>query len=114
MPPDQFAGIAAFRVGIVGVPVPTFCQPHTAPEPPFHSAHVLHDKLKRDIISFGKSGSSNLQGYVGNPISWLNYIKNSRFAKLGNPDEIIVYFYEGNDLNDNLLDLKLRYIERGY
>ena len=82
--------------------------------PPFHSAHVLHDKLNRDIISFGKSGSSNLQGYVGNPISWLNYLKNSRFAKLGNPDEIIIYFYEGNDLNDNLMDLKLRYIERGY
>ena len=81
--------------------------------PPFHSAHVLHDKLGKDIISFGKSGSSNLQGYVGNPISWLNYLKNSRYS-LGNPSEIIVYFYEGNDLNDNLVDFKLRYIDRGY
>jgi len=82
--------------------------------PPFHSAHVLHDKLGKDIISFGKSGSSNLQGYVGNPISWLNYLKNSRFSKIGNPSEIIVYYYEGNDLNDNLVDFKLRYIDRGY
>lgn len=82
--------------------------------PPFHSAHILHDKLKKDIITFGKSGSSNLQGYVGNPISWLNYIKNSRFSSLGDPEEIIVYFYEGNDLNDNLMDFKLRYIDRNY
>jgi len=82
--------------------------------PPFHSAHILHDKLKKDIISFGKSNSSNLQSLVGNPISWLNYIKNSRFSKLRNPEEIIVYFYEGNDLDDNLLDLKLRYVDRGY
>lgn len=82
--------------------------------PPFHSANILHDKMKRDIITFGKSGSSSLQGLVGNPISWLNYLKNSRFSKLGNPDEIIIYFYEGNDLNDNLMDFQLRYIERGY
>jgi len=82
--------------------------------PPFHSAHVLHEKLKKDIISFGRANSSNLQSLIGDPISWLNYIKNSRFSKLGNPEEIIVYFYEGNDLNDNLEDLKLRYIDRGY
>ena len=60
--------------------------------PPFHSAHVLHEKLKKDIISFGRANSSNLQSLIGDPISWLNYIKNSRFSKLGNPEEIIVYF----------------------
>lgn len=82
--------------------------------PPFHSANVLHDLLGEDIISFGNSGSSNMQGLIGNPVSWLNYINTSRFKKLGLPKEIIFYFYEGNDLNDNLLDLKLRYMDRNF
>ncbi len=82
--------------------------------PPYHSAHVLHDLTGREVISFGKSGSGSLSGLVGHPINWLDYIRRSRINNLPDPQEILVYFYEGNDLNDNLEDLKTRYIERNY
>ncbi len=82
--------------------------------PPYHSAHVLHDLTERDVITFGKSGSGSLSGLVGHPINWLDYIRQSRLSDLPDPQEILVYFYEGNDLNDNLEDLKKRYIERNY
>ncbi len=81
---------------------------------PYHSAHVLHEITGRDVITFGKSGSGSLSGLVGNPINWLNYIQQSRLDDLSAPEEILVYFYEGNDLNDNLEDLKKRYIDRDY
>ncbi|QPJ62998.1 MAG: hypothetical protein G3M70_14380 [Candidatus Nitronauta litoralis] len=81
---------------------------------PHHSAHVLHDLTGHNIITFGKSGSGSLSGLVGNPINWLNYIRQSRLGPMPNPEEILVYFYEGNDLNDNLEDLKKRFINRDY
>ncbi len=81
---------------------------------PYHSAHVLHNITGRNIITFGKSGSGSLSGLVGNPINWLNYIRQSRLGPIPDPEEILVYFYEGNDLNDNLEDLKKRYINRDY
>lgn len=81
---------------------------------PYHSAHVLHELTGREVITFGKSGSGSLSGLVGHPINWLDYIKRSRLSTLPDPSEILVYFYEGNDLNDNLEDLKLRFIERDY
>ena len=81
---------------------------------PYHSAHVLHDLSGRDVITFGKSGSGSLSGLVGHPVRWLDYIRQSRLSSLPDPGEILVYFYEGNDLNDNLEDLKTRYIERNY
>lgn len=82
--------------------------------PPYHSAHVLHDLTGRDVITFGKSGSGSLSGLVGHPIRWLDYIRSSRLSPLPDPKEILVYFYEGNDLNDNLEDLRTRYIDRNY
>lgn len=81
---------------------------------PYHSAHVLHNITGRNVITFGKSGSGSLSGLVGNPINWLNYIRQSRLGPIPDPQEILVYFYEGNDLNDNLEDLKKRYINRDY
>ena len=72
--------------------------------PPFHSAHVLHDLLGRDVLSLGRSGDSNLRAFVKRPFQALTYLASTRFAP-PTPALFIAYFYEGNDLEDNLLDL---------
>lgn len=81
---------------------------------PYHSAHVLHELTGREVITFGKSGSGSLSEMVGHPIRWLDYIDRAWVADLPDPEEILVYFYEGNDLNDNLADLKARFSDRNY
>jgi hypothetical protein len=80
--------------------------------PPFHSAHLIAERTGRDVISFGASGAGSLRGLVGEPLSQFAYINASMLFRLTPPDEILVYFYEGNDLNNNLEDLATRYAGR--
>lgn len=67
--------------------------------PPFHSAHVLHDLLDRDVISFGNGGAGSVPALTYIPVRNLHILQ--RF-KVPQPESILVYFYEGNDLSDNL------------
>ena len=67
--------------------------------PPYQATHVLHEQTGRDVINFGRAGSGNVHATA--------YLASKRFAQLrrnllGDPTDVIVYFYEGNDLNDNL------------
>ncbi len=70
--------------------------------PPFHSAHVINQRTGIDIISFGKGGASSVRGMVTLPIAHYEYINATPQFELARPGGIIVYFYEGNDLNDNI------------
>ncbi len=76
---------------------------------PFHSAHVLYALTKRDVLSFGASGAGSLRGIVTEPITAYEYLQHFPLYQIDEPESIMVYFYEGNDLNNNLLDLKLRF-----
>ena len=40
----------------------------------FHSAHVLNGLTARDVITFGKSGASNIEGWVREPIAKYQFI----------------------------------------
>jgi hypothetical protein len=67
--------------------------------PPFQVTHLLHERLGRDVIDFGKGGADSVNATA--------YSVSKRFAQLrrnglADPDDVVVYFYEGNDLNDNL------------
>ena len=67
--------------------------------PPYQATHVLHEKTGRDVINFGRAGADNVNATA--------YLVSKRFAQLrrnllSDPKDVIVYFYEGNDLNDNL------------
>jgi len=70
---------------------------------PFHSAHVLYGKLGADVLVFGQSGMGSIGGLVRTPVNDLRIIR-YRFH-LDDPVVVLVYFYEGNDLSDNLEEL---------
>jgi hypothetical protein len=76
----------------------------------FHSAHLIHDALGVDVVSFGVNGAGSLRGIVTAPIGQLRYL--AELKSVGAPDVFLVYFYAGNDLNNNLEDLRLRYQPR--
>ncbi len=73
---------------------------------PYHSAHILHRELGEDVLSFGMSGASSLTSMIAVPIN--NYRLLHKKYDLPHPKKIVVYFYAGNDITDNLTDLNLR------
>ena len=66
--------------------------------PPYHSAHVLRDSLGRDVLNFGEGGASSVDALVRRPRQ--HHAALARYG-LGPPEQVVVYFYEGNDLSDN-------------
>ena len=90
----------------------------------FHTAHILQDLTGRDVISFGSAGSGSVRSLVTEPIARLAYINRYTFHKVPDPDVVLVYFYEGNDMYDNadyfensfpkLFDISLQFDEATY
>jgi hypothetical protein len=65
-----------------------------------HSAHVLHRLTGRDVISLGIGGAGSAQAMVRMPARILNggcFL----YPHLALPQRMLVYFYEGNDLEEN-------------
>ena len=78
----------------------------------FHSAHVLQELSGRDVISFGKGGASNIKGWVREPIAKYQFIHDNIDESLTKPEIILAYFYAGNDLLDNVLNIRESFIPR--
>ncbi|GJM29237.1 MAG: hypothetical protein DHS20C17_18720 [Cyclobacteriaceae bacterium] len=74
--------------------------------PPYSSSHIINEALNMDVVSFGKSGASSITGLIVQPINSLRKLR-TRF-EFDEPEIILVYFYEGNDLKDNVRDLQTR------
>jgi hypothetical protein len=70
---------------------------------PYHSAHVIRDRLQRDVLSYGKGGAGSIAGLLLFPARWDHALAR---RGLDPPDTVAIYFYEGNDLNDNLRYLR--------
>jgi len=77
--------------------------------PPHHSGHLIHRASGRDVLSFGHAGAGSLRGLVSEPIGQVDYLRRTLCFAIEDPAEILVYFYEGNDLDDNVADLARRY-----
>jgi hypothetical protein len=73
--------------------------------PPYHTAHLLYQATGRDVVSFGASGAGSLRAMGTEPEAFVDYLARTWRYKLPEPEQIVVYFYEGNDLQDNLRDL---------
>jgi len=82
---------------------------HKLTQGDYHSAHILYNKTGRDVLSFGALGSGSLRGLVLKPISYFKHFNLLRDFELKQPKEILVYFFEGNDLSDNLIDIYSHY-----
>src|SRR5256714_2477396 len=65
-----------------------------------HSAHVLHRLTGRDVISLGVGGAGSVQAMVRQPT---RILRDGCFLypRLDPPRQMFVYFYEGNDLDEN-------------
>ena len=73
------------------------------------SVHILFNETGRDVLSFGTLGSGSLRRLVLKPISHFIYFNSLRDFKLKLPREILVYFFEGNDLSDNAYAIEKRF-----
>src|SRR2546423_5250782 len=65
-----------------------------------HSAQVLHRLTGRDVISLGIGGAGSVQAMVRQPT---RILRDGCFLypRLDPPRQMFVYFYEGNDLDEN-------------
>ncbi len=78
----------------------------------FHSAHALQKLTGRDIVSFGKSGASNVKGWVREPIARYQFIHNNIDDSFKQPEIILAYFYAGNDLLENVSQIRESFIPK--
>jgi hypothetical protein len=85
---------------------------HKLTQGDYHSAHILFNKTGRDVLSFGALGSGSLRGLVLKPISYFKYFNSLRSFELKPPREVLVYFFEGNDLSDNAYAIDDRYSKK--
>lgn len=85
-------------------------QVNPAGNDPFHSAHVLQQLTGYDVISFGRSGASSAKGWVREPLSKYRYIHDTIDSDLQPPAFILAFFYAGNDLSDNFLQVRDSFI----
>ena len=68
----------------------------------FHAANVVHDLTGRDVVSFGRGGAGSAEGLVRQPARIMGGSRCLFFPTMEEPSRIFAYFYEGNDIQDNL------------
>ncbi len=68
-------------------------------KPPYQAAHVIHERTGEDVITFGVGGAGSVTSLVGNPLKRREALR--RFF-VSAPRRVLAYFYEGNDLDNNL------------
>jgi hypothetical protein len=68
----------------------------------FHAAHVIHDITGRDVVTFGQGGAGSAEAYVRLPTRAIAGSRCLIFPTIADPSQILAYFYEGNDIEENL------------
>jgi hypothetical protein len=72
----------------------------------FGLGYRLFKSTGRDYFVFAQGGVGSLGGLLAKPISSLKYLNKTFLYKIQEPQAIVVCFYEGNDLNDNIHELR--------
>ena len=80
---------------------------------PFASANVINTLSGKDVVSLGLGGSGSAEAMVAYPKQAYYYSERAWFLRLPTPELAVVYFYEGNDLLNNVRFLKWRFAENG-
>lgn len=68
---------------------------------PFHSADVIHAITGRDVSSFGRAAAGSAEAMVLRVTRILRDEYCFLFPSIEIPNRFFVYFYEGNDIDDN-------------
>ena len=79
--------------------------------PDYSPAHLIFKKTGIDVVSFGKSGAGSFDGILSEPVSQFLYINSLRAYKLSSPKHLLIFFYEGNDMYDNIQFLRSNLLE---
>jgi len=74
-----------------------------------YSGDIINNRTGIDVVNFALQGSDIVGGVVLNPIHFYEYFNKTYFFRIKSPRQMIVYFYEGNDLNDTLRFLNSRF-----
>jgi hypothetical protein len=69
---------------------------------PFHSANVIHEATGRDVVTFGKGGAGSAEGIVLRTARTFALSRCSMFPTIEQPRQFFIYYYEGNDVTDNI------------
>jgi hypothetical protein len=80
---------------------------------PFGSADVIHAQTGRDIVTFARAGASSADAMVLRVAHDLRGGDCYAFPSVGEPKRFVVYFYEGNDLDDNNALIESAALPRG-
>ena len=67
----------------------------------YNAAHVLHDIVGRDVLSIGMRGGNPLDTYVRRTTEVMIGINQYVDIRLAGPRDLVVFFFEGNDVSDN-------------
>ncbi|MEM8686691.1 MAG: hypothetical protein AAGF81_05155 [Pseudomonadota bacterium] len=73
---------------------------------PFYSGDVISAQLGTAVLSFGKNRGSSIDALVTNPARIMSADSCFLLHSPPPPKSLVVYVYEGNDFNNNLLDLQ--------
>jgi lysophospholipase L1-like esterase len=76
--------------------------------PDYSSAHFINKAVEVDVVSFGLAGAGSFDGIWSEPVNQFNYI-NSMGFDLKPPKTVLVLFYEGNDIGNNLQFVRENY-----
>jgi len=76
-------------------------QAHGNRAKPYHSANVIHEATGRDVVSFGRAGAGSAEAVVLRPARILAGSECYLFPNIEPPRDMFIYFYEGNDIDDN-------------
>jgi len=77
--------------------------------PEFNSAHLIHNQTGKDVINFGYAGADSMRAMISYPQPHLDFAEKTLLYELEHPEYIIVYFFEGNDIDDNVNELNVRF-----
>jgi hypothetical protein len=80
--------------------------------PDYSPAHLIFKKTGIDVVSFGQSGAGSFDGIWSEPVTQFLYINSIRGYKLSPPKNFLIFFYEGNDVYDNVQFLCLNLITK--
>jgi hypothetical protein len=78
---------------------------HSWGVPDYASHQLLHHALGRDVVTLGESGASSITALLLLPENLTERIGRGLPGELEPPSLWLVYFYEGNDLDDNLAQI---------
>ena len=81
--------------------------------PDYSAAHLIHKKTGIDVVSFGQAGTGSFNGIWSEPVTQFLYINSIRGYKLSPPKDILIFFYEGNDIYDNIRFLQNHFVVTG-